>query len=149
MPHVDGETPTMELGAGDREFLTENLKALPGSEDANQPVTIDLNEKGVVRAKGLSAGSTEFVLSKSRHSYGTEAHVAIDRRYLRRATQLGFTFVHLAVADTPVVCRDVYRTFVWATLDKSQIVPTSPDAVVVKSTTHKPARQCRRKALVA
>lgn len=149
MPHVDGETPTMELGAGDRVFLRENLRALPGSEDSNQPITIDLNEKVVVRAKGLSAGPTEFVLSKSRHSSGTEAHVAIDRRYLRRAMQLGFTFVHVTGPDTPVVCRDGYRTFVWAPLDKSQIVPPSPDAVIVKSTPHKPARQCRRKALVA
>lgn len=132
VPHVDGDTPRIELGAGDGAFLGENLKRLPARDDVNQPVTVDIDGKVTIRAREPDSTAMDYVLTGSQHQ-GEKCCAAIDRRYLERAAQLGFTTISFTGAESPVVCRDGYRTFVWATLDKSQISPLSPDAVVIES----------------
>jgi hypothetical protein len=41
-----------------------------------------------------------------------------NRKYLERAIKLGFRQVQVFGEETPAVCRDSHRTFVWAVLGK-------------------------------
>lgn len=146
VPYVDGDTPTVELEPNDRAFLVENLKRLPGSEDVNQPVTVDLHGKPTIRASEPSGSTMEYLLRGSER-LGGDTRVASDRRYLERAAKLGFAAVSFTGTESPVVCRDGYRTFVWAALDKSQIVPPLPGAVVIE--TGEAAKHRRRRSVAA
>lgn len=145
-PSVNVDTPTLELGANDREFVLENLKRLPDGDGVNQPLTVDLKDRPTLRARYLQSSATELVLTGSQRS-GGEVCVATDRRHLERAVKLGFPAMTFTGTESPVVCRDGYRTFVWAVLHKSQIVPTSPDAVVIE-TVVAPKRRRLRNAIV-
>src|SRR5262249_25436251 len=57
--------------------------------------------------------------------------VAMNRRYLLRALQLGFARVQVVAPDKPVLSRNDNRTYLWMPLDNA--VPPSPDAVRLDS----------------
>ncbi len=130
--HVSAEgvaAGAVELSDADRRFLADSLAGLPGADGGDSPVTLDLNGRVLVRAQGTEdARPTELALPSSRRT-GPAIAVATRRGPLARALGLGFGAVRFADADSPAVCRDERRAFVWATLGKDAVVPAAEDAL--------------------
>ncbi len=110
-PNVDavfparaGKVTVCRLVPPDADFLTRTLPRLPGQDDENAPVTLDLDETVVVRARAEGQGRlTEVVLSAS-EVVGPPDRCCVHRQHLARALQLGFTEIRVVNADVPLVC---------------------------------------------
>jgi hypothetical protein len=139
-PRVDDVVPTasaassrLALDPEDAAFLAATLPRLPGRDGDHAPVTLDLADPVVVRARPAEGGrATEAVLCRSRAT-GPAVRLHQDRRYLLRAVLLGFREVRAAGPDGPVVCRDGARTFVWMPLAKGAALPPDPEALRLPS----------------
>lgn len=137
---ADSASSRLVVSASDAEFLGRALHGLPCDDDYNSPVTVELNGRVVVRAKEeRQTRPTDLVLGTSSLA-GKPVAVCTNRRFLQRALQLGFRTVHVFGNDTPVLCQDDHRTYLWALLDKQSAIPASDDAIVtaspVKPVTH-------------
>jgi hypothetical protein len=133
IPPINDSDSTLDWQSADAAFLVDSLRRLPGTEDTNQPVTIDLNGKVAIRARATAdTQPTELVLQNSQRS-GEEIRLATDRRYLSRAAQLGFERVYFPDNTTPAVCNDDHRTYVWALLSKEGIVAPSEGTIIIES----------------
>jgi hypothetical protein len=115
-----------QVAPPEREFLLQVLPKLPGEKDENAPVTLALNGQAVVRAKADGQSRvTELVLEKSRVS-GKAVRFATCRTYLVRALQLGFGEIAVVTPDTPVLCRDESRLYLWMPLgEKAALKPAA------------------------
>ena len=113
-------------------FLAKTLPRLPGDEGIQSPVTLDLNGQVVVRARAEEQErATEAILSRSRTS-GQSLRFPTNRNHLSRALNLGFTEIHFASADRPVLCEDQRRKFVFLGLGKdAALAPTDNDLRLV------------------
>ena len=79
----------------DADFLANTLDRLPGNEEMNHAVTVDLNGQIAVRGQGATTSrSTELILSRSTHA-GENVAIATNREFLARALKLGFREVFL------------------------------------------------------
>lgn len=123
----------LELGDGDADFLVKTIKRLPGDDEYNLPVTVDLN--GVVAVRGKSEDQpqpTELILSRSSYS-GEPIRFNTNRKYLAKACQLGFRQIHLFGNNVPVLCQDDTRRLVWALLTPEAALQPSQDAIRIES----------------
>jgi hypothetical protein len=121
------------LSASDAEVLAKSLVRLPGDDEYNLPVTVDLN--GQVAVRGQAADQqhpTELVLPDSSTS-GEPVRLNMNRKYLARALKLGFSEVHVFGNNVPVLCRDDHRQYVWALLDPASAIAPSSDAIRIES----------------
>jgi hypothetical protein len=129
VPPPAGRRTTWTLTAPAAALLARALPRLPGGDDREQPVTVDLNQPVAVRARGASeAPITELVLNDSQVS-GPAVRFCGNRLYLARALSLGFTRFELVHADKPVVACDNRRTYLWMPLAAKEALPPSNDAV--------------------
>ena len=90
---TDGEVSTrLRLDAADARFLESALDRLPGGDELNSPVTLDLNGRIAVRANAPDQPRqvTELVLSRSSYT-GSPLCIATNRVFLDRALRLGFS----------------------------------------------------------
>lgn len=135
VPEVGAAATTMVLAEDDADFLVRASNRLPGSEDANAPVTLDLNGAVVVRAKSAEQQSpTDLVLRNSRRR-GEELKVSSNRNFLKRAIRLGFREIHFRDVDAPAFCRTDRRAYVWALLGKDAVLKTNATAIRIESPT--------------
>jgi hypothetical protein len=140
-PQVDMVVPApratpsrLELDPRDAEFLIANLAKLPGQEDDRPQATLDLGEEAVLRVRGEGAyPPTDVVLARSRCT-GPDVRLATERAFLLRALQLGFREVTAGKPDTPLVCREDSRCYLWMPLPQQEVVPPDPRAARVLST---------------
>ena len=103
-----GEVLTrLRVDPEDARFLESSLARLPGGEELNSPVTVDLNGKIAVRANAPDQPRqvTELVLSRSSYT-GSPVCIATNRAFLDRALRLGFTEIGFTGVESPFVCRD-------------------------------------------
>ena len=124
---------TMILDEADAAFLTQTVSRLPGADDINRPVTVDLN--GVVAVRGRATNqdtATEIVLTASRRA-GDCVRVSTNRRYLARAVELGFRRIGFDGGEGPILCREGDRTYLWATLGSGVAVPSSLPVTRIRS----------------
>ncbi len=129
---TDGEISTrLRLDAADARFLESALGRLPGSDEHNSPVTLELNGRIAVRAHAPDQPQqiTELVLSRSNYT-GSPICIATNRVLLDRALRLGFTEVGFAGAESPFVCRDERRIFTVQPL--SDGLPAPANAIVTR-----------------
>src|SRR5207244_2663906 len=113
------------LSPDDAAFLVKALPQLPGQGDDHEPVTVDLDGRVAVRARGEGQERvTELVLSRSEVT-GPPVRFVSNRLYLARAAHLGFTTLQVSKPTVPVVCRDERRTYVW--------VPLAPETALLPS----------------
>ena len=124
VPRLDASASRLILDPHDAQELVRALPGLPGRDEQFSPVTIDLGERVCVRARSESGPVAERILARS-SARGPTVRVAMDRRYLLRATQLGFTEIVVPGPDKPLVCRDDQRTYLWMPLEDAVVPPES------------------------
>ncbi len=135
-PAPDAATARLRLDPADAAFLIDSLGRLPGADTPNAPVTVDLNGRVAVRARGEGDGpATELVLSRSGYS-GTPVRFQTNREFLGRAARLGFPGLEVVDPASPIVCRDGPRAYAWQPLDADSAIGPSDDAVRIESEPH-------------
>ena len=146
----------LQLDPEDARFLQSALDRLPGSEELNSPVTMDLNGIVAIRAKGADQSQiTELILDRSRYT-GPPIRINTNRIFLRRAIQLGFSEVSISDVETPVVCREQHRVYAWQPLGGDAAIEpaenvirisSNPEPVITNSITSK--NQSQRRSMSA
>ena len=128
IPNRNSTTTHLHLDDKDVTFLAKTLPRLPGDEDTDSPITLDLNGHVAVRARAQEQErATEAVLSRSQAT-GQTIRFATNRKFFSKALDLGFTEIHFVDADHPVLCNDERRKFVFVGLDKkAALAPTNND----------------------
>jgi hypothetical protein len=139
IPAATASATTCRLAEEDAAFLARTLPALPGRDDDDAPLTVDLNGHVAVRAKADGQGEpTEIILSRS-EVIGPAVRLVSNRQYLARAIQLGLTEMRVVNPDSPVVCRNRFKTYLWMPLAKDGAVPPSDNATRITSAGAEPA----------
>lgn len=138
-PSVDEVLPKSTAGSTlwridsqDAEFLRRALPGLPGKETQYTPLTVDLNGHAAVRARAPGGRGTELVLTRS-HRAGPQVRISVDRRFVTRALDLGFSEFRFASVLRPVVCEGERLTYAFMPLGEGNIVAPDPDDLKAES----------------
>jgi len=119
---------TWTLSPDDATGLIASIGRLPGDKDDDSPVTVHLNGKVAIRAKGVDNGQpVELILGQSK-VVGPPVQFVTNRHYLLWALQLGFREVRISSSSTPMLCQDQGRKFVWMPMVNAEVIPSRPDA---------------------
>jgi hypothetical protein len=122
-----------QLSADDAQFLVKALPRLPGDDEYNFPVTLDLNGQIAIRGKAANQSQpTDLILANSSSS-GEPIRVNTNRKFLARAIQLGFDRLYIYDSKNPVLCQDDHRQYVWAVLDPESAIGPADDATRISS----------------
>jgi hypothetical protein len=133
IPNVNAAIATVSIPQDDGDFLARVVKQLPANDEQHSPVTVDLNGSIAVRARTDGAKiPTELVLTRSSRT-GDPVRFCTDRKLLARAMQLGFDGLHVFGPDSPVLCIQGDRKFVWMLLDKDGAIKPSKQAIRIES----------------
>jgi hypothetical protein len=133
LPAASAVVTTCRLSPQDAAFLGRALPRLPGGDDDSSPVTLDLGQQVLVRARAQGQQRlTELVLNGSEVK-GPPMRLACNRRFLARALALGFGELSLAGPKVPLVCREAGRTYGWMPLDRNTALNPSDDALHIAS----------------
>ncbi len=125
----------VSIEAVDAEVLADALPRLPSDETTDQPITLDLNGRVVVRARPAGqTRPTDLILSRSTLT-GEGVAISTNRQYLARALKLGFREVCFFGATAPAQCNDGRRQYLWALLDPKDFIRPSDDAIQIESLT--------------
>jgi hypothetical protein len=126
----------LRLDPEDAGFLESALGRLPGGEENNSPVTMDLNGKVAVRATASDHTNqvTELVLGRSSYT-GSPICVCTNRTLLERALRLGFTEFGFTGVETAFVCRDAGRIFAVQPLGAGLVPAANADVTRIESGT--------------
>jgi hypothetical protein len=131
IPRARANTSRLQVSPEDAALLIRVLPELPGREGEQSPVTLDLATPSAVRGQDGQRGAVQEAVLAGSTTSGPPLRLCMDRRYLRRSLQLGFTEVQVFKADQPLVCRDDQRTYVWMPLSEQGALPPSKEAVRV------------------
>ena len=143
---VSGSAKTrVNLSAEDLTFLLDVVPRLPEETGQEGRVTLDFNGSVALLAKGDGESPvTQVVLCNSRRE-GDEVRLNTDRQFLVRAAQLGFRELEIHAPESPLVCRDEHRVYLWASFAEKPVLTAGADAVQIASqlthsTSHRRAR---------
>ena len=145
IPNADSAKTRLSLSAEDRAFLLDVVPRLPVETDQEGRITLDLNGQVALLAKGDGASSTTAVVLRNSRRIGDELRLNTDRQFVVRAAQLGFQEIEFHDPESPVVCRDEHRIYLWCALKEMPALVAGPDTVPIESpltsiTSHRPAR---------
>lgn len=133
IPDAATATTRLVLSDNDAEYLLGVVPRLPSHDADHDPLTVDLNGRVAVLAKSVGdSPMTQVVLSNSRRT-GAELRWQTNRKFLARAVRLGFREVCLHGAETPPVCRDEHRSYVWALLEADKALAPTDNMVSLTS----------------
>ncbi len=133
LPSPQSVRSRLRLDPTDATFLAQRIDRLPQDDTFHHPVTVDLNGSVAIRARQKAEfPATELVLRRSQRE-GSEIRLVTDRRFLKRAVELGFSDIGFTSPDGPAVCREEQREYVWALLDAESAVPPTETARRVES----------------
>jgi hypothetical protein len=152
-PHIDDVLPSdsswrarLSVETGDASFLESALERLPGADELHSPITLELNGRIAVRARGDDQDrATEVVLSRSRYE-GEGLQVVSNREFLARALRLGFREFRFGGPKEPVACQDDQRTYGWQLLSAEGAIEPTEDVIRIESTTGANAPDAVREA---
>jgi hypothetical protein len=133
-----GVRATCRFGAVDAVFLARTLSRLPGAQEENSPVTLDLNGRVVVRARASGQAQTAEVVLAASAATGMALNVCLNREFLGRAVQLGLSELCVTDPDSPVVFKDDKRKLVVMPLPKKDCIPATGDAIQIRSDSRAP-----------
>ena len=145
IPAADSAKTRLQLTNEDVEYLLNVIPRLPKEEPTNTRVTLDLNGSVALLARGAEpAPATQVILSNSRRQ-GDEVRLDTDREFLVHAVQLGFRELELHGPESPAVCRDERRIYLWSLIAEQPAIVVGTDTVrlaspIAASATHRPAR---------
>ena len=142
LPAAGAAATRLVLHPTDARFLADALGRLPGADDGDASVTLDLDGRVVVRARGESGPVTELALARSSCA-GPPARAAMDRAHLARAARLGFVEIAVGGPEAPLCGRDGRRAYAWQPLGEAAAVGPADDAVRVESTAADPPAPIR------
>jgi len=133
IPNVNGAIASVSIPKNDGDFLARVVKQLPANDEQHSPVTVDLNGSIAVRARtDGSSTPTELVLTRSSRT-GDPVRFCTNRKLLARAMQLGFDGLHVFGPDSPVLCVQGDRKYVWMLLGKDGVIQPSKQAIRIES----------------
>ena len=133
IPDPATATTRMQLTEDDVRYLLDVVPRLPSEDAGNGPLTVDLNgQVALLASGGNSLPITQVVLSNSRR-IGEELRWSTDRKFLARALRLGFRELFLHGSESPSVCRDEHRTYVWALLSTEGALAPADNMVLLTS----------------
>jgi hypothetical protein len=122
LPRPRPTATRLRIDPEDAELLLSAVPRMPGSEEFQAPITLELGESVCVRARGETDSPVcEVVLPRSQVT-GSLVRLVTGRRYLLRAIKLGFTEVVLGSPAQPLLCRDERRTYLWMPLEAAPIL---------------------------
>jgi hypothetical protein len=91
IPKQEDASSKCRLHPDDCAFLAKAIDRLPGAEDDDAPITLDLGKEVCVRAKANDQKQTvELALNRS-EATGAALRLAMNRKFLARAVELGLT----------------------------------------------------------
>ena len=133
IPKMTANCTRLRLDETDAAFLAKTLSRLPGHDNDCSPITLDLNGHVAVRARAEDQDrATMAVLSRSTTT-GQALRYAANRNYLARALALGFTEVQFSNADSPALCQDDRRKYVFIGLGKKAALEPSDNELRLSS----------------
>ena len=133
VPDPANATARCLLSAGDRKFLGDTLPRLPGNDEQNSPVTLDVNGHVAIRAKAHdNAKPTEVVLTNSTSS-GDAVRFNTSRLHLKRAMKLGIRELCLYGDNVALLGQGGNRQFVWMPLEPGAAIEPTEDAIRIES----------------
>lgn len=132
---------TLHVTDEDAEFLLAHIKRLPGGKTNHSAATLDLNGRVALRAvdEDSDEPATELTLQNSTRA-GDALRLNTNRNYLARSMQLGFRDVHFNGPESPALCCDDHRNYVWALLTHDHAIPPSTAATRIESPRCEPAK---------
>jgi hypothetical protein len=133
IPAAAAGATTCRLSAADVAFLVKALPRLPGREDDNAPLTLDLSGQVAVRARAEGQERVTEVLLCRSEVVGPPVRLVCNRQYLARAVALGFTEFRVTKPDVPVASSDRSRTYVWMPLGQDGALPPGDDVLRIAS----------------
>jgi hypothetical protein len=124
IPEIAEATNRVDLNADDRRVLENCIGQLPGSDDAHQPVLVDLNGHiaFVGHSNDDSQPSATLELDRSTH-IGPDRQFHASRVYLQRSAHLGAESLLVFPPGKPILARSDKMQFVWMPLEN---VTTGP-----------------------
>jgi hypothetical protein len=125
-----------QLSAEDAAFLLRSLPGLPGDEEDYSPVTIDLGQFIVVRARAVGQERGTVLQLAGATMTGSPLRFCLARQYLLRALRLGLTQFSMKNADSAVLAHSERLQFLCMPLSKDQALAASEHDLCVSSTSH-------------
>lgn len=123
----------LRLDPQDSAFLAQALDRLPGGDEPQAPVTLDLNGRVAVRARGPGQDRpTELVLDRSGYT-GEPVRLSTNRAFLARALRLGFSEVCVSGPESPVICRLDRKSYIWQPLSRESAIEPADDVLRITS----------------
>jgi hypothetical protein len=134
IPKQEEATAHCRLHPEDCAFLAKAIDRLPGAEDDDAPITLDLNREVRVRAKANDQKQTvELALNRS-EATGAALRLAMNRKFLARAVELGLTEFCATDSKKPILFHGDKCKFVVMPLTEGQLLPASQNAIRIVST---------------
>lgn len=131
IPKPEAAKSRLELSAKDAAFLGDVLPRLPCDDPLFKPVTLDLNGRVLLRTREEGRSQpTQVELAGSR-LHGDAVTLNSNRGYLAQALRLGFRTLHCYGPESPLLCSDERRRFLWCLLDAKSAIPRHDDPVCI------------------
>jgi hypothetical protein len=146
IPKPETAKSRLELSPDDAAFISDVLPRLPCDDPLFEPVTLDLNGRVLLRAREADrARPTQVELTRSRLE-GPAVILNTNRNYLAHALRLGFRTLHSFGPESPVLCADDRRRFLWCLLDAKSAIPRHEDPLCIMAPTEarRPANRTKQ-----
>ena len=130
---IPRQSPTIaKIDVQDASSLLNVLDHLPGVNDENRPVTLDLDEQVKIRSCDSESGEIREITLDHSTVAGPSARHALDRQMLARVLSLGCHTLRSPVApEKPLIAEAEGMTFLVMPLNPDLIVPPTKDANAV------------------
>ena len=133
IPAANTAKTRLSLSAEDVSFLLDVVPRLPSETDQDGRITLNLNGSVALLAKGDGPSPVTQVVLRNSQRTGDEVRLNTDRRFLVRAAQLGLHEIELHGSESPIVCRDERRVYLWSVLADGPTLEPGPDTVQLES----------------
>ena len=145
IPAAGSAKTRLRIAEDDAVYLLNVIPRLPLEEPDNPRLSVDLNGSVALLARGAEPSSVTQVTLSNSQRVGDEVRLDTDREFLIHAVQLGFREIELRGPESPAVCRDATRIYLWSLIAEQPAIVVGTDTVrlaspLSTSPSHRPAR---------
>ncbi len=138
IPRPRADSTRWQINAEDAAYLARILPRLPGAGEVSSPMTLELADPVVLRARADGQTRiTEVVLARSSCT-GKPVRVCLNRELLARLLSLGFREVQVIQPEAPLLCREEQRTYLCVPLGHQAALGPGEDALRLVSSDSAP-----------